>query len=94
VFPTPTLQPPNPPQVLFDEEPTIDGALASVDNPALRRQLADRCMLKSYNLAQGEGAAQVPALALLVPKEGLEVWLWGGGNGGAGCAVGGGVAAA
>jgi hypothetical protein len=30
-------------------------------------------MLKSYNLAQGEGAAQVPALALLVPKGALEV---------------------
>jgi hypothetical protein len=30
-------------------------------------------MLKSYNLAQGEGAAPQPALALLVPAAGLEV---------------------
>jgi hypothetical protein len=61
------------PKVLFDEEPTTDGALASVPDPKLRRALADRTMLKSYNLAQGEGAAQVPALALLVPLAGLKV---------------------
>ncbi|KIZ07667.1 hypothetical protein MNEG_0282 [Monoraphidium neglectum] len=60
------------PKVLFDEEPTTDGALASVPDPKLRRALADRTMLKSYNLAQGEGAAQVPALALLVPLAGLK----------------------
>ncbi|KAI8466707.1 MAG: RNA polymerase II-associated [Monoraphidium minutum] len=59
-------------QVLFDEEPTNDGALASVHDPKLRRALADRTMLKSYNLAAGEGEKQVPALALLVPKAGLE----------------------
>ncbi|GBF92417.1 RNA polymerase II-associated factor [Raphidocelis subcapitata] len=59
-------------QVTFDEEPTIDGAMAAVPDPKLRRQLSDRTMLKSYNLAQGEGAAQVPALAMLVPKGALE----------------------
>lgn len=59
-------------QVSFDEEPTTDGLLASVEDTKLRRQLADRCMLKTYNLAQGEGDKQLPALALLVPKAGLE----------------------
>lgn len=41
-------------------------------------QLADRAMLKSYNLAQGEGE-RLPGLALLVSNSGLQARLAGGG---------------